>query len=113
MIDSSSRKVLILSATDCKDVADQLFALGYYPSVRKDMQAALDAIRHHRYRALLFDLRHSRIDALEFILNVRDIDQQADIILINSSPKKSEQELLCKQDKVYLLSNLDSIQHWQ
>lgn len=106
MRNNNTSTVLILGNARGGKLTDALYDLGYLPLVRKNMFAALEAIRHADFRAIFIDQKHAKIDALEFILNVRDFDERTPIFVLKSTIRKSEQKLVEKQKNVLLLDGV-------
>ncbi|MFQ5631634.1 MAG: hypothetical protein ACE5I1_22910 [bacterium] len=109
MKNNNTSTVLILGNARGGKLTDALYDLGYLPVVRGNMLAALEAIRHSRFRAIFFDQNPTNVDVLEFILNIRDFDEQTPIFVMKSAIRKSESELTVKQKNVLLLESIDEL----
>lgn len=96
--------VMVLTDDEESKLVDALFNLGYVPLIRKKMTSALRDI-HHKCVALVFlDLNNVDIDALEFVINVRDIDQELPIIIVNGRIEGKKEVL--NQKNIYIVANV-------
>lgn len=106
MSNKNTSAVLILGHTRESDLADALYDLGFLPLNRGDMFSALHEIRYGSFRAIFVCQNHAEIDALEFILNVRDFDEQTPIFVLRSILRASEKNLFLKQQNVLLFDDV-------
>ncbi len=95
--------VLLLGSNMKNRIINSIFDMGYTPILRDKMNEAFYKIRHDNFKAILIDRDRVEIDALEFILNVRDIDQDIPIIVFGKPVKAYNDHLLQKQENVFLL----------
>ena len=98
-----STAVLILGADRNRDLVELLFDFGFAPLVRKTIREALDKLRHERFSAVIVDRNHADVDVLEFILNVRDLDEQTPVVVIGSSTDAQSDQVLLSQRQTFLL----------
>lgn len=100
--------VLVLTHDEHSDLIDTLFDLGYVPLIRHKMVSALKDIHHKSAAAVFLDVQFVEIDALEFVINVRDIDQQLPIVILNGSIE-GETEILNQQNTFIIARAFDQI----
>lgn len=77
--------VLILGRREDTDVADLVFESGCTPVFRESIMSAIAALRRGRYAAAMVDCRYTAVDVLEFVLNVRDVDDDLPVLVLNGS----------------------------
>lgn len=101
----TSSSVLVLGTDERSDLVETLFDLGFMPLMRKEMQRALDRIRHEQFAAVFLDRKKGEVDVLEFILNVRDIDPQVPVIVIGKVAEESQRKFIFTQEHVFLFND--------
>jgi FixJ family two-component response regulator len=84
----NSQNVLVLGNHANRDLVDVLSNIGLSPQLWGSMQHLLDRVRHEKFAAIFIDRKFTRADVLEFILNVRDINQEIPVVVIG--PVKDE-----------------------
>ena len=75
--------VLVLGRRESNETADVVFDAGYTPVLRESIMSAIAALRRGRFRAIVVDCEHTAVDVLEFVLNVRDVDADVPIHVLN------------------------------
>lgn len=97
-----SASILVFTQNENSELVEFLFNLGYVPLIQSQILSILKEIKHRTIRVVFLDLKHVGIDSLEFILNVRDIDQELPIVIANG---KFEGETEINQLKnIFLIS---------
>ncbi|NIR46881.1 hypothetical protein GWO43_00150 [candidate division KSB1 bacterium] len=100
---SDSQALLVLGGSEQSDLVETLFDMGFVPLVRKKMFRALEMIRHEKFAGVVVDRGNLEEDALEFVLNVRDIDEELPVIVVGNSVNESENEVLANLDNTFLM----------
>jgi len=103
-----STAVLILGTDHNRDLMEVLFDFGFAPLVRKTIRETLDKLRHERFAAVIVDRNHAAVDVLEFVLNVRDLDEQTPVVVIGSSTDAQSDEAILSQRQTFLLGAFDA-----
>ena len=98
-----STAVLILGTEHNRDLMEVLFDCGSAPLVRKSIREVLDKLRHERFAAVIVDRNHADVDVLEFILNVRDFDEQTPVVVIGTSTDPQSDQAILSQRRTFLL----------
>lgn len=80
----NSQAVLVLGNHANRDLVKVFSHIGFVPQVWGSMRHSLDKLLHQRFAAVIVDRKFTHADVLEFILNVRDINQQIPVIVIGS-----------------------------
>lgn len=102
----TSANVLILgSKTHCRWV-DALFDSGLDPVVEETIQDAVDEVRHDRFAVIVVDRPHAAEDVLEFVLNVRDIDEETPILAVGRGRTVIDEGILRRQRGVEVLERI-------
>jgi len=78
----STQAVLVLGNHANRDLVKILSHVGFVPQVWGSMRHSLDKLLHQSFAAVIVDRKFTNADVLEFILNVRDINQQIPVIVI-------------------------------
>lgn len=95
--------ILVLGTDEQDGLKNALFEVGYVPIVRSNMMEAISKLRHEPFAAVLVDRNHSEADTLEFILNVRDMDEQIPIVVFGSAENHNESRVLSSQRNTVLV----------
>ena len=102
--------VLVLTNDEQSELVGTLCDLGYDPLIRKQMATALREVHHKQVAVLFLDLQCADIDALELVINVRDIDQDLPVVIVNGFIE-GKKEIL-KQPHIFVISKaLDHIKN--
>ena len=104
----NSTAVLILGTDHNRDLIEALFDCDFAPLVRKSIREALDRLRHERFAAIIVDRNHADVDVLEFILNVRDFDEQTPVVVIGFSTDAHSDQAILSQRRTFLLGAFDA-----
>lgn len=100
--------VLVLGTRESKGLVEVLFDVGFTPIVRQRMQAVLEKLRPGLFAAIIVDRNHVDVDVLEFVLNVRDIDEQTPIVVIGQATDTQNDQALLSQRRIFLLGEFDA-----
>jgi DNA-binding NtrC family response regulator len=100
--------VLVLGTRESKGLIEVLFDVGFTPIVRQRMQAVLEKLRPGLFAAIIVDRNHVDVDVLEFVLNVRDIDEQTPIVVIGQATDTQNDQALLSQRRIFLLCEFDA-----
>jgi two-component SAPR family response regulator len=107
---AGSNAVLILGeGNNSTNVADLMHTLGLIPLMRDEMEAALDVLRHDEFAAVFVDGESINADSIEFVLNVRDIDSEIPMIIIDQHLTPPEHAVLEQQHDTYLLPDTTDV----
>ena len=104
----NSQPVLILGDHARVDLVKVLSSIGFAPQVRGSMQHCLEKLRQEKFAAILVDREFTRADVLEFILNVRDIDEDTPILVIGPPGTERIEKAILKQGYTALMSEPES-----
>ena len=96
--------VLVLAGDNEKGFVDAILQLGLSALTRKTMDQALTAVRHESLVAIVIDRKQADVDPLEFVLNVRDVDEETPILVIGESAPSGDDDALCLIPHTFLLS---------
>lgn len=99
------KTTLVLGADKWKGLENKLIQAGLVPLVRDGIQEALEEIRHKPLVAIVIDRDNINFDVLEFVLNVRDLDNETPIIMIGQPSDKRWEGVLMAQRLVFCLIN--------
>lgn len=102
-----SQPVLILGDHARVDLVKVLSSIGFAPQVRGSMQHCLDKLRQEKFAAILVDREFTRTDVLEFVLNVRDVDENTPIVVIGPGHDEKIAEALLKQGHTALITDAE------
>jgi len=80
----NSQAVLVLGNHANRDLVKTLSHVGFAPQVWGSMRHSLEKLVHQRFAAVIVDRKFTNADVLEFILNVRDINQEIPVVVIGS-----------------------------
>lgn len=80
----NSQAVLVLGNHANRDLVKTLSRVGFIPQVWGSMRHSLEKLVQQRFTAVIVDRKFTNADVLEFILNVRDINQEIPVIVIGS-----------------------------
>jgi FixJ family two-component response regulator len=84
----NSQAVLVLGNHANRDLVKTLSRVGFAPQVWGSMRHSLEKLVHQRFTAVIVDRKFTSADILEFVLNVRDINQQIPVVIIGSGSDK-------------------------
>jgi len=98
-----SNTVLIVSERKNNSLSQAISNVGYSPLFQKNMNGALDKLRREKFAAILVDIKRVDIDVLEFVLNVRDFDEQTPVIFIGRLPEKNNEATLLTLNNSFLI----------
>ena len=101
--------VLVLGSNKNRELIEQLLDIGFAPVVRETMQAALSALRRESFAAILVDRDRMSVDPLEFILNVRDIDEQTPVMVVGQSPDEQNVQMVQAQPRALILTRSEAV----
>lgn len=101
---SGNKTVLYLCKDNSNKMIDKLFSMGYIPLIREKMFKALESLRHGDYQAVLIDARSSEVDMLEFILNVRDIDPNIPVLIIDRAENVFIDQAVVRLNNTFLMA---------
>jgi len=96
--------VLVLGPPGKSDLVDAVFDAGLAPLVRQTIPASLRELRRGRFALILVDRDHSDEDVLEFILNVRDIDEQTPVVVLGRSSDEQDEDVLTACPLTFVLA---------
>ncbi|MBN2269550.1 MAG: hypothetical protein JXN61_02990 [Sedimentisphaerales bacterium] len=100
------RNVLVLGNHAHRELEEALSRCGFTPQVWGSMRHSLEKLRRHQFNVVLVDRNFTQADVLEFILNVRDIDQQVPVIVLGSGPDKIDRKI-AKQSRTAILNAVE------
>ena len=84
----NSQAVLVLGNHANRELVKTLSRVGFVPQVWGSMRHSLEKLVYQKFSAVIVDRKFTRADVLEFILNVRDINQQIPVVVIGSGSDK-------------------------
>ncbi len=105
-----SANVLILGSKASARWIEELFNHGFDPVVEETIHQAVDEVRHDRFAVIIVDWPHAHADVLEFVLNVRDIDEETPILAIGRGRESVEQQILKSECGVQMLERIGPVQ---
>lgn len=100
----NSQAVLVLGHHANRDLVEILSHIGFIPQVWGSMRHTLDKLLHQKFAAVIVDRKFTHADVLEFILNVRDIDQQIPVIVIGSGSDERIDKKIRRQGRTIILN---------
>ncbi len=103
-----SQAVLVLGSYANCDLIELFFSAGFSPLVREDIQGALDKLRYEQFAAVVVDQVCAKADVLEFILNVRDIDEQIPVVVLGPLKDETITKMLLNQNHTVVLREVES-----
>jgi DNA-binding NtrC family response regulator len=98
-----STAVLVIAASEQRPCVQALDDMGFIPLVRREMQEALEKLRHEPIAAVCIDGGWEGIDVLECVLNIRDVDGETPVLIINGKSADQFTGLLAQQPNTYLV----------
>jgi FixJ family two-component response regulator len=98
-----SQAVLVLGNHANRDLVQTLSRIGFAPQVWGSMRHSLDKLLHQRFAAVIVDRKLTRADVLEFILNVRDVNQEIPIVVIGQGSDERLDRKIMRQDHTVIL----------
>jgi two-component SAPR family response regulator len=72
------------------------------------MQHSLEKLRHGKFAAILVDRKCTHADVLEFILNVRDINENISVIVIGTAEDERIDKTILEQDHTIILNEVEN-----
>jgi DNA-binding NtrC family response regulator len=100
----NSQAVLVLGNHANRDLVQTLSRVGFTPHVWGSMRHSLDKLRHQTFAAVIVDRKFTHADILEFILNVRDINQNIPVVVIGSGPDEQIDRKIMRQNHTIILN---------
>lgn len=86
--------VLILGTKQSANLVKLVKATGHRPVVRHDLTSALNSIRSTKHSIIVVDYAQAPTDVLEFVLNARDIVQDAHILVVGKDTRNIKKEMV-------------------
>lgn len=102
-----TQAVLVLGNHANRALVEVLSNKGFVPELWGSMQHSLDKVRHEKFAAILVDRKFTRADVLEFILNVRDIDEEVPVVVIGRGTDERIDRKIAKQNRTIVLSEAE------
>ncbi len=102
-----SQAVLVLGTYANKGLIDILFGIGLAPLVRDSIQGILDKLRHEQFGVIIADCKYANIDILEFVLNVRDIDEQTLVVVLGKLNDEAVRKTLTSQKQTTIVEDTE------
>jgi FixJ family two-component response regulator len=99
-----SQAVLVLGNHANRELAQMLSGIGFVPRVWGSMRHSLDKLRHEKFTAVIVDRKFTHADVLEFVLNVRDIDQDIPLIVIGPGKDEKMDVRIKRQNRTIILA---------
>lgn len=99
--------VLVLGRYADWRLMDAFYNLGLSVLVRETIEAALDRLRHERCAAVVVDRKYTDADILEFVLNVRDVDNDIPVIVIGPLREQAVRKTLDRQDSTITIDEVE------
>jgi hypothetical protein len=103
-VDVKGVAVLILGSPASGELSEIVYEMGFLPLMREDLHGALVALRHEQLGAVIIDAARARVDILEFILNVRDFDEEVPIIIADGSQLNGKHRGVLELQKVPMVA---------
>lgn len=100
---SDVNTILVFGTDEPNPLMDTLFDIGYVPIVRKNMGEAISKLRHDLFAAVIIQRDQIEADTLEFILNVRDLNEQIPVFVVGNSTDQDENRALSNQENTFLV----------
>lgn len=101
----NSKDILVLGTHANRDLVQTLSRVGFVPQVWGSMRHSLEKLVHNRFAAVIVDRKFTNADVLEFILNVRDINQEIPVIVIGSGSDERLDRKISKLDRTIMLND--------
>jgi DNA-binding NtrC family response regulator len=100
-----SAAVLLMGSSDKTDIAEATMDLGFALVVRSTTLAALERLRHETFAAVLVEEDRVDFDVLEFVLNVRDVDEEIPVVVADRAADQWSQSTLRALGRTYIVNN--------
>ena len=100
----NSKDVLVLGTHANRDLVQSLSSVGFVPQVWGSMRHTLEKLVHNRFAAVIVDRKFTNADVLEFILNVRDINQEIPVVVIGSGNDERIDRKISKLGRTIMLN---------
>jgi DNA-binding NtrC family response regulator len=100
----NSQAVLVLGNHANRDLVKTLSRVGFTPQVWGSMRHSLEKLVHQRFTAVIVDRKFTTADILEFVLNVRDINQQIPVVIIGSGSDKRIDKKISRLEHTIILN---------
>jgi DNA-binding NtrC family response regulator len=100
----NSKDILVLGNHANRDLVKTLSRAGFVPQVWGSMRHTLEKLVHNRYAAVIVDRKFTNADVLEFILNVRDINQEIPVVVIGFGNEERIDRKISKLDHTIMLN---------
>jgi len=98
-----SNTVLVVSERKNNSLSQAITNAGFSLLFQKNMSGALDKLRREKFAAILVDRKRVDIDVLEFVLNVRDFDEQTPVIFIGRLPERNNEATFLTLNNSFLI----------
>ena len=95
--------VLFMAGNVDRRLADFVRDLGFEVRVHANMQRALAQLRHRQLAGIVVDPARTDLDVLEFVLNVRDVDDQTPVLFLGSAKDNESGRSLRLLRRVFLV----------
>jgi DNA-binding NtrC family response regulator len=99
-----SQAILVLGNHAKGDLVQILLSAGFVPQMWGSALHSLEKLRRRRFAAVIVDRKFTRADVLEFILNVRDINQQIPVVVIGCGKDDRIDAKIRRQDYTTVLN---------
>ena len=100
----NSEAVLVLGNHAKSDLVQTLLSAGFVPQMWASALHSLEKLRRRTFAAVIVDRRFTNADVLEFILNVRDINEQIPVVVIGSGKDERIDAKIRRQDRTMILN---------
>ena len=74
--------ILVVGSGENTRLVDLVFDVGFVAVCRTTLAGAIEALRHQRFGAVVFDASHTDIDPAEFVLNAREFDADVPVVVL-------------------------------
>jgi DNA-binding NtrC family response regulator len=99
-----SQAILVLGNHANGDLVQTLLSAGFVPQMWGSVLHSLEKLRRRRFAAVIVDRKFTHADVLEFILNVRDINQQIPVVVIGRGKDERIDAKIRRQDRTMILN---------
>jgi DNA-binding NtrC family response regulator len=99
-----SQAVLVLGNHAKGGLVQTLLSAGFLPQMWGSALHSLEKLRRRRFAAVIVDRKFTHADVLEFVLNVRDIDQQIPVVVIGRGKDARIDAKISRQDHTVILN---------
>jgi len=99
-----SQAVLVLGNHAKGDLVQTLLSAGFVPQMWASALHSLEKLRRRRFAAVIVDRKFINADVLEFILNVRDINEQIPVVVIGRGKDERIDAKIRRQRRTMILN---------